>query len=258
MLLTLTAGLLIAAFVSALRGRSWSSRRAVAFAGLCALVATVPLYRTFPSAYDQRPTAVDMRLPLDGAVTVVWGGSTPRANYHVATPAERWAYDLVITVDGRSRAGDGRTLSDYYVYDRPVHSPAAGRVVMVHDGDSDAVPGHRDRRRGGGNRIVIEIAPRQFLFLVHLRPGSIRAAPGDWIRQGDIVARVGNSGNSTEPHLHLHVQDEPVPDAGQGVPFYFSNYVTMRDGKVVRRGMPTGGVRRGRFMGEIVASAAAP
>jgi murein DD-endopeptidase MepM/ murein hydrolase activator NlpD len=253
-LMTVAAALLVVAFMSALRGRSWTWRRAAGFAGLCALVGTVPVYRTFPSAYDASPSEVDMRLPLDGAVTVAWGGSTPSANYHVGSPAERWAYDLLVTIDGRSHRGDGQSVADYHAYDRPVRAPAAGRVVATHDGDPDAPPGQPDRRRGGGNRIILEIAPGQFLFIVHLRPGSIRVAPGEAVRQADIVARVGNSGNSSEPHVHVHVQDGPIPDVGQAIPFYFSNYLKVREGASVSRGMPAGGIRRGRFVGEIVAS----
>jgi peptidase M23-like protein len=253
-LVALTAILLLMAFISATRGRSWSRRRAAGFLGLCAVVATLPVYLTFPSAHDARPSAADIRLPLDGAVTIAWGGATASTNYHVSSPAERWAYDLLVTIDGRSHQGDGRALADYYAYDRPVRAPASGRVVGIHDGDPDTLPGQRDRSRGGGNRIVLEIAPDQFLFLVHLRQGSIRVRPGQRVQQGSIVARVGNSGNSSEPHVHLHLQDRATPDEGQGIPFYFSSYVTQRDGMVVGRGMPVGGIRRGRFVGETVAS----
>lgn len=254
LLVTMTAALLVAAFASAMRGRSWSRRRVVGFAGLGALLGTLPLYQTFPSTYDRMPSDVDFRLPFEGAVTVAWGGPTPRTNYHVSSPAERWAYDLLITVDGRSHRGDGRALADYYAYLRPVLAPAAGRVVAVHDGEEDQPPGRRNRRLGGGNRIILEIAPRQFLFIVHLRAGSIGVRLGESVRQGDVVASVGNSGNSSEPHIHLHVQDDPAPDKGQGIPFYFSNYVTVPGGTTVSRGMPLGGIRRGRFLGEIVRS----
>jgi len=254
LLITMTAALLVAAFASALRGRSWSRRRVAGFAGLAALLGTQPLYQTFPSAYDEMPSEVDFRLPLESAVTVAWGGPTSETNYHVSSPAERWGYDLLITVDGRSHRGDGEGVADYYAFDRPVLAPAAGRVVAVHDGEKDEPPGRRNRRLGGGNRIVLEIAPRQFLFIVHLRAGSISVRPGDTVRQGDVVARVGNSGNSSEPHIHLHVQDDPRPDRGQGIPFYFSDYVTVPGGAAVSRGMPLGGIRRGRFLGAIVTS----
>jgi murein DD-endopeptidase MepM/ murein hydrolase activator NlpD len=252
--ITATAALLLVALASALHSRlTFSWRRAAGLAGLCVLIGTIGVYRTFPSAHDSKPSAVHFMLPLDGAVTVAWGGGTPAVNYHVSLPAERWAYDLLIAVDGRSYAGDGRTIEDYYAYAKPVRAPAAGRVVGVHDGDPEALPGRADRNRGGGNRVVMEVAPSQYLFIAHLRAGSIRVAPDQWISQGEIIGAVGNSGNSSEPHVHVHLQDTPTTDVGQGIPFYFSHYVSA-DGVPVERGMPIGGIRRGRFTGEVVSS----
>jgi murein DD-endopeptidase MepM/ murein hydrolase activator NlpD len=254
-LVLMTALLLMAAFISAMRGRGWSRRRTAAFAGLCLLVATLPAYQTFPSAHDDHPSEIDIRLPLEGPITVAWGGPEVSTNYHVSAPAERWAYDLLMTIDGRSHAGDGRSVSDYYVYAQPVIAPADGRIVSVHDGDPDAMPHAPESRRAGGNRIVLEIAPGQFLFLVHLKAGSIAVTAGKFVRQGDVIARVGNSGNSSEPHLHVHVQDTAVPGRGQGIPFYFSRYVKLPDNVPVSRAMPAGGIRRGRFLGEVIAAA---
>jgi murein DD-endopeptidase MepM/ murein hydrolase activator NlpD len=254
----MAGALLVAVLVSALRGRSWSWRRTIGFAGLCVIVATLGVYQTFPSAYDERPSTIQVRLPLDGPVTVAWGGATRDVNYHVGSPAERWAYDLLVTLDGSSHEGGGRAVSDYYAYNQPVRAPAAGRVVAIHDGEPDAEPGEPDRDRRGGNFVVIEVGPDQFLFLVHLKARSIRVQPGQQVRPGEVVARVGNSGNSTEPHVHLHLQDTAVPQAGQGIPFGFSSYITLPAGLHVARGIPTGGIRHGRFLGEVVESATDP
>jgi murein DD-endopeptidase MepM/ murein hydrolase activator NlpD len=252
-----TVPLLVTALLSAIRSRlTWSWRRAVGLAGLCALVGTMGVYQTFPSSYDRMPSAVNVRLPLDGPVTVAWGGPTADVNYHVNSPGERWAYDLLITNDGRSHRESGHALADYFANDRPVRAPAAGRVIEVHDRDPDAPPGRPDRKRGGGNQVVLEIAPRQYLFIAHLRAGSIRVVPGQWVRQDEIVGRVGNSGNTSEPHVHLHLQDTAIPDAGQAIPFYFSNYFVLSSGRTMARGMPQGGVRRGRFVGDLVMSIA--
>jgi hypothetical protein len=76
--------------------------------------------------------------------------------------------------------------------------------------------------------------------------------PGDRVTRGEIVAHVGNSGNSTEPHLHMHLQDRVSIDRGQGIPFHFEDYVDVRTGVRVERGMPEGGIRRGRHVGDIV------
>jgi hypothetical protein len=116
-------------------------------------------YRTYPSSYDNKPSAVAFRLPLAGPVTVAWGGADEKVDRRVTNPEERWGYDLLVTVDGVTHRGSTTALSDYYAYDRPVHAPGTGRVVDVHDGDPDAPPGRADRLRQGGNRVVLEVAP---------------------------------------------------------------------------------------------------
>jgi hypothetical protein len=221
------------------RRLTWTPGRAAGYIVLAA-VTTMPLaYRTYPSSRDDRPSDVPFRLPLDGPVTVVWGGPTRDLNYHVVAPAERWAYDLLVTRDGRSFRTDGRVLTDYYVYGLPVLAPAPGTVRLVVDGEPDSRIGGRSVLGGCGNRVVIEVAPAEFLFLCHLQPGSLAVAPGARVAAAQPVARVGNSGNSTEPHLHIHLQTTARAELGEGIPFYFHGY---RDETgTVDRGMPTGG-----------------
>jgi murein DD-endopeptidase MepM/ murein hydrolase activator NlpD len=248
-----TIVLLAGALLSARRTQQiWIRRRVAAFAGLAVLVGSMTLYRTFPSEHDHAPSPVLMQLPLDGAITVAWGGASAGVNHHVRFPAERWGFDLVVTEHGRTHRGSGDAVTDYYAYRRPVRAPADGLVVGIHDGEPDATPGEPDRLRRGGNRITLQVAPGQYLFLMHLEAGSIRVTPGQYVRRGEVVARVGNSGNSTEPHLHVHLQDTPTHDWGQGIPFYFTDYVDLPTGARVGRGMPEGGVRDGRYVGDVV------
>lgn len=255
-LLTATAALLLVPLVSALRMRqTWSWRRALGLLGACALVATLGLYRTFPSEHDGNPSAIALSVPFAGAATVAWGGRAPATNYHVTSPPERWGYDLLVTLDGSSYRGSGESVDDYHAYGLPVFAPVDGRVVAAHDGEPDASPGQPEPAREGGNRIVLEVAPRQFLFLAHFKAGSVRVRPGDVVRRGDLIGNVGNSGNSTEPHLHLHLQDTPDFSTGQGIPMHFREYVQLRSGTPVERGMPEGGVDRGRYVGDIIAAA---
>jgi murein DD-endopeptidase MepM/ murein hydrolase activator NlpD len=253
LLLVAIMTVLVLALVSSLRGRlTWNWRRGAALATVCALILTMGAYGTFPSAYDFTPSQVVLDLPLDGPVTVAWGGPSASTNYHVASPAERWGYDLLIANDGISHQGEGQAVTDFFAYDRPVRAPASGLVIDMRDGVPDARPGRAQAWRGGGNSIVLEIAPREYLFMVHLRSGTIRVRKGDHVERGDVVARVGNSGNTSEPHLHVHVQDSPTAGDGQGVPFHFGNYVLDGTGETVSRGMPEGGVRRGRYIGDVV------
>ncbi|MGD9571252.1 MAG: M23 family metallopeptidase [Thermoleophilia bacterium] len=125
-------------------------------------------------------------------------------------------------------------------FGRPVLAPAAGEVVLVHDGEPDhearrsivtLIPyilGQRRRARRGpgalaGNHLVIAMGPAgPYVLLAHLRRGSLRAAPGGTVSVGEHVAGCGNSGNSTEPHVHLQVSDSTDWPRARGVPFVFA------------------------------------
>jgi murein DD-endopeptidase MepM/ murein hydrolase activator NlpD len=243
--LALTAGAIVAlgaGLVQALGRRlHWTPWRAAAFLLLVAVAYMPMAYRTYPSSRDAHPSAVRFRLPLDGPVTVAWGGATRDVNYHVRGAAERWAYDLLVTERGLSYRTSGLTVSDYHAYGLPVRAPAGGRVIAVTDGIPDSRLGARALLEGCGNRVVIEVAASEYLFLCHLKAGSVTVGEGQTIAQGDVVGQVGNSGNSTEPHVHVHLQTTPGA-FGEGIPMYFHDY---RAGAgFVPRGMPTGGRAR--------------
>jgi hypothetical protein len=232
-------------------------RRQLLGLGLLALVVvSLGMFRTYPSSYDRRPSQVRFRLPLDGPVTVAWGGPSTEVNYHVVMPDQRWAYDLLVTEDGRSFRGDGSRLEDHFAFGKPVRAPADGVVRTIHDGEPDGPIGQWRVLGAAGNHIVLQVAEREFLFIAHLERGSIAVRPGDRVVAGQAIARVGNSGNSSEPHVHLHLQDTPTSFLGEGIPLYFHGY-RLR-GTLVARGMPAGGQeRRPRgapavFLGDVV------
>ena len=125
-------------------------------------------------------------------------------------------------------------------------------VFASHDGEPEVETGApRWGLAGLGNHVGIEVAPRQFLFIGHLQPGSVAVAIGDHIVAGQLLGRVGNSGNSSEPHVHLHLQDSTRPYFGEGIPFEFHGY--RHEGRVVASGMPEGGRRGGRYRGARIA-----
>lgn len=226
--------------------------RIAAFSFLTFLAVAPFAYRTYPSSHDGRPSTVAFRLPLDGPIRVGWGGATPDVNYHVKAPSQRWAYDLLVTDGGKSHRGEGDALTDYYVYDRSILAPADGQVVRVFDRDPDMPIGQLGGGTdAGGNQVVIKVAEGQFLFLCHLKPGSIRVKAGERVARGDEIGRVGNSGNTSEPHLHIHLQDTAELIVGEGIPLEFSDY---RDQTGARhdRGIPTGGFGLSGFRGQIV------
>lgn len=209
-------------------------------------------YRVYPSSHDNKPSQIPFRLPLDGAVTIGWGGATPANNYHVIAPDQRWAYDLVVTRDGKTHDGDGLNLSDYYIYGMPVLAAADGTILRVVNDQPESSIGMTGKvKNAGGNQVVIEVGEKEFLFICHLQPGSINCNPGDKIVAGAEVGRVGNSGNSSEPHIHIHLQDSPKDGSGEGIPMYFHNY-RMGD-RVIEKGIPTGGFNSaGDTTGQVV------
>ena len=189
-------------------------------------------------------------------MTVAWGGATADVNYHVFLPDQRWAYDLVVTRAGRTFRTDGGALDDYHAYGLPVYAPAAGVVFAAHDGEPEvAIGATRWGLAGLGNHVGIEVAPREYLFIGHLQPGSVAVSTGDRVTAGQLLGRVGNSGNSSEPHVHLHLQDSTRPYFGEGIPFHFHGY--RQEGRFVARGMPEGGRRGGLYRGARVAHARA-
>lgn len=219
----------------------WTAGRAAGYGCLLGISALpVVGYTTYPSSRDGRPSEVRFRLPLDGPVTVRWGGPTRDVNYHVFAPPERWAYDLVISRGERSFQGGGTAVTDYYAYGRPVLAPATGTIRVVSGGAADTPIGETGGWRNScGNHVVIYVAPGEFLFLCHLKPGSIIVRTGEAVISGQQVGRVGNSGRSTEPHVHVHLQTTPNADFGEGIPLLFHNY--RHEGRLVERGMPRGG-----------------
>ncbi|MGV8908860.1 MAG: M23 family metallopeptidase [Propionicimonas sp.] len=123
-------------------------------------------------------------------------------------------------------------------FGRPILAPASGVVVAVHDGEPDhdafrglpsigyALTQGRRATAGwaglAGNHVVIELAPGAVVALCHLRRGSISLLRGRRVAAGDPVGQCGNSGNSTEPHLHLQAMDHPDADRASALPFAFA------------------------------------
>ncbi|WP_367717283.1 M23 family metallopeptidase [Nitratireductor sp. GISD-1A_MAKvit] len=191
------------------------------------------------SQYLDYQTKAELRLPFEGEWHVFWGGRTLRDNYHAEHVAQRFAYDFVVRKSGSTHSGDGTKLEDFYCWDRPVLAPADGKVVSVVDGLPDKEIGEADISRPAGNHVVLELAEGEFAFLAHLRRGSISVAVGDEVTRGDEVGRCGNSGNTSEPHLHMHLQTTPDLMSGEGLPAQFHNYIA--DGVSKAEGEPVRG-----------------
>ena len=146
--------------------------------------------------------------------------------------AQRFAIDWVQyqTINGVRTTWKGPEAQNdsYFCYDQPIYSVADGTVVDMTDGLPENVPHSGkyaiaiDADNAAGNHVVVEIAPHRFVLYAHMRPGTVRVKIGDNVHVGEIVGHVGNTGSSTEPHLHLHIDDQPSFLAGNGVPYEFT------------------------------------
>ena len=161
-------------------------------------------------------------LPFKDEWTVIWGGDTKELNYHVVSPAQKNAFDIVITdAKGNSYKTDGKTNEDYYAFGKELIAPCDGEVVLVVDGVKDNIPGQMNTFNVGGNTVIIKTANKEFLVLCHFKHQSIKVKEGQKIKQGELLGLCGNTGNSSEAHLHFHIQNIEDLNTATGVKCYF-------------------------------------
>jgi murein DD-endopeptidase MepM/ murein hydrolase activator NlpD len=213
-------------------------------AGLLVRPRTDAARKEYPSAFLDYQVKTPLRLPVRGEWLVFWGGRTLAQNYHAITRDQRFAMDILMVKDGATHSGEGRGCSDYYCYGQPVLAPAAGTVVWARDSLPDQVPGVQDPAHATGNSLVIDHGNGEFSLIAHLQPGSLRFGVGDRVPADAVVGRCGNSGNTTEPHVHYHLQNGPRPFDADGLPLQFVDVVV--DGKRVAREEPVKGERISR------------
>jgi murein DD-endopeptidase MepM/ murein hydrolase activator NlpD len=183
--------------------------------------------------------------PLRGIWYVGYGASF-HTGHRWAIP-EEFALDIAkVGESGLSHKGDGTRFDDYYAYGADVLAAADGRVISAaNDQPEDPSAMQRpsetqeayfarlqkeqgERLAKGltaitGNYVMIDHGKNEYSLYAHLRPGSVRVHVGDQVKAGDVIGKLGSSGNSTEPHLHFHVCDKADPLMCAGIPVNFSN-----------------------------------
>tara|TARA_R110000787_G_scaffold62773_1_gene141763 strand:- start:1701 stop:2618 length:918 start_codon:yes stop_codon:yes gene_type:complete len=253
------AGLLclIGAFIYVAVRKRWASRIGWATLALSLLSLFAPFLpqmmgMAYPASLSGTKPTLAIRVPLDGPVRVGWGGDKVATNYHAAYPDQRWAYDLLVEPAFHT----AEALEDYGCYGQPVFAPVSGTVAVAHDGEPDQVPGKLSVgiRQILGNHVMIQPQPgHDYLVIAHLKPGSVSVAAGDSVTEGDVVGACGNSGNTSEPHLHIHYARylTPVttpPLLGYGLPLYYRDHEGPE--------MPKGGFRvedgKAVFTGDVI------
>jgi murein DD-endopeptidase MepM/ murein hydrolase activator NlpD len=182
--------------------------------------------------------------PLRGADWVARNGPANTGGHHrrALVPiggqtfiAQRFAIDWAkVDSAGRVFAGDPADNKAYFGYGAEVIAVADAIVASVKDGIPENVPGASSRavpmtlETVSGNSVILDLGQGRFAFYAHLVPGSLRVKPGDRVRRGQVIGQVGNSGNSTGPHLHFQISDRNLPLASEGLPYAIDSWESLR------------------------------
>ncbi|HEY8996787.1 MAG TPA: M23 family metallopeptidase [Edaphobacter sp.] len=152
---------------------------------------------------------------------------------------ERYAIDWQQMRNGTTSSGDLADRTSYFSYGRPVLAVANARVIAVRDGLPENIPGHGSAFYPAipitldtvpGNFITLDLGHGQYAYYLHLQPGSVRVKTGEHVHRGQVLARIGASGDAREPHLHFEVTTSPKPLIGEGIPYVIDRY-TLVQGK---------------------------
>jgi hypothetical protein len=184
--------------------------------------------------------------PVEGANWLAADGpSNDQDNHHRrgvvildgrAVDSRRYAIDWKQIRDAASFSDDARDVRSYYSYGKAVLAVADGRVVTARDGLPDNIPGHFEAFHPAvpitfdtvaGNTITLDIGGGQFAHYMHLQPGSVLVKAGDRVRRGQVLGRIGASGDAREPHLHFEVTTSSKLLVGEGVPYVIDRYRCM-------------------------------
>jgi hypothetical protein len=187
--------------------------------------------------YAEEP--VRLTFPLrDGRYYVAHGGNSQLLNHHNPSPAQKYALDIVaLNAAGTRVLGIYPSdVNKYVIFGKDIYSPCDGTVVEAVDGLSELVPSETDRENLAGNHVVVACQGVNVL-LAHLQSGSVTVQEGDRVTTNQVVGRVGNSGNTTEPHLHIHAVRGNTADVleGEGVPILFEEKFSVRNTVFVMR-----------------------
>ena len=186
---------------------------------------------------NRRPPVVIKQPPLEGngwLATAACCGPNPHRDLRLAVDGRRIDTAETFAVDwGRVRgnrlfSGNGSKNDEYYGFGANVLAVARGTVVFTQDGAPEQTPGApipADRQGDiGGNKVVLKIAPKVFAVYEHLQPGSLTVKVGDVVKAGAVLAKLGNTGPSTGPHLHFGLLNGPDIFTARSLPFVFARF----------------------------------
>ncbi len=180
-----------------------------------------------------------LRAPISGGPWVAGGGPSNVSGHRrtviplegSARIAQRFATDWVkLGPDGLPFHGDSTINANWYDYGTPVVAVADGVITETKDGIIENVPMSPTMavpitlETVAGNHVILDLGNGSFGLFAHLQPGSLKVKRGDRVKRGQAIGLLGNSGNSTAPHLHFHVGNRSSPLGSEGTPFEYERF----------------------------------
>ncbi|HSC35691.1 MAG TPA: M23 family metallopeptidase [Thermodesulfobacteriota bacterium] len=183
------------------------------------------------------PDAIVIGPPLEGKGWVAADGCCD-AKRHIRAlmpiddklvVAQRFAIDWeMINGDRKIFVGDPKDVESYFAYGQNAVAAADAKVITAIDKYKDQIPGElppgMTLEEADGNHIVLDLGGGKYALYAHLKPGSVKVKAGDTVKRGQVMGIVGNTGNTSAPHLHFHVMDGPSTLGSNGLPYVIDEF----------------------------------
>ena len=180
------------------------------------------------SSYTTNDKPIELQFPLqDGTYYVGQGGNHALMNYHQIASSQKYALDIlkINSLGIRAKGIYPKTLENYYIFGESLHSPCDGKIIEARNDVDNVVPPETDEENIEGNYVKILCDHHDaFVLMAHMQKGSLTVAEDDQVAVSQPIGIVGNSGNTTEPHLHIHAELN-----GEGVPITFDGRFLVRN-----------------------------
>lgn len=180
------------------------------------------------SSYTTEEKAIELSFPLkNGTYYVGQGGNHVQMNYHNAYPSQKYAIDIVKLNRLGTRANGlyPKNIEKYEIFNDELFSPCYGKVVEMKDHLPDLTPPDTNPENPEGNYLALSCDGEDaIVYIAHMKKGSVVVEEGSKVQEGQKIGNVGNSGNTTEPHLHIHAEKD-----GKGIPILFDGRFLVRN-----------------------------
>ena len=189
------------------------------------------------SGFSTAENGINIAFPLREGF-IGQGGNSILINYHhTDTTSQQYALDIN-KLNSVGRLATGFIPDDLYkfeIYGDTIFSPCPGKIVQMKDGFDNLPPGVRDNFNPAGNHIILEYE-NNLILMAHMLKNSIIVSTGDIVQRGQPIARVGNSGRTIHPHLHIHAiagtDTSRILEGGNGIPIYFNGEFLTRNDRI--------------------------